>query len=148
MLLSRSAHAHLRSKILAEGIKEIIAELLLVDIINFITFIHSEQFANIQDVVNSSIELYFKHGTLAYGWGAEIVLDWGKVPAVTLDMEFRHQRVWVVFKLNLLAENSNVVIQHISFKNSGCSQEQETRLLIEALADARLQKKDPDEAFG
>jgi hypothetical protein len=140
MLLSRSAHAQLRSKILAEGVKEVVAELLLVDVIDFITYIHSEQFANIQDIVNSSIELFFKPGTLSYGWGAEVELDWGKMPAVILDMEFRHQSVWVIFKLTLLAGRTNVAIQHISFAKASVCAEQDTRMLIEAVADARLPK--------
>jgi hypothetical protein len=140
MLLSRSAHAQLRSKILAEGVREVVAELLLVDVIDFITYIHSEQFANIQDIVNSSIELFFRPGTLSYGWGAEVQLDWGKTPAVILDMEFRHKSVWVVFKLTLVVGQTSVAIQHISFAKTSECPEWDTRMLIEAVADARLPK--------
>jgi len=41
---------------------EPVAELRLVDVADFLAYIHAEKFANIQDIVNSSVELFFKTG--------------------------------------------------------------------------------------
>jgi len=49
LLRQKDSQALLRTKALAEGLKEVAAELRLVDLADFVTFIHREQFANIQD---------------------------------------------------------------------------------------------------
>ena len=44
-------------------------ELRLVDAGDFIAYIHDGKFANIQHIVNSSVELFFKPGTVTFGGG-------------------------------------------------------------------------------
>jgi hypothetical protein len=130
--------AELRANALREAVEAVAAELRLVDVADYIAYIHSEQFANIRDVVNSSIEPFFKPGALSYGGGADFELDWDKAPAIILDMEFRHRSVVVVFKLILRAFRTSVTIEHFSVGNAAGGPEGETRRLIEAMADARL----------
>lgn len=112
-------------------------ELRLVDAGDFIAYIHDGKFANIQDIVNSSVELFFKPGTVTFGWGAEFELDWNDTLAITLDMEFRHGPVWLVFKLILRAMQTEVKIEHFSPKGSLASR-QDLTVLIDAINDARL----------
>src|SRR3974390_3360022 len=83
-------HVDLLTKALGAAFDPVAAELRLADAGDFIAFIHDEKFANIQDIVNSSVELYFKPGTVSFGWGAEYELDWVSSPVITLDMELRH----------------------------------------------------------
>jgi hypothetical protein len=87
-----------RIELLANALRAVLepvaAELRLIDAGDFIAFIHDEKFANIQDIVNSSVELFFKRGALSFGWGAEYELDWNGSPAIILDMEFRRASVW------------------------------------------------------
>ena len=62
----------------------------MMNVADYISFIHLEQFNNIRDIVNSSMELYFKHGTLSYGCTADYELEWDQPPSILLDLEFRH----------------------------------------------------------
>ena len=109
----------------------------MVDAGDFIAFIHDEKFANIQDIVNSSVELFFKPGAVSFGWGAEFELDWNSAPVISLDMEFRHGSVWLVFKLILRALQTDVKIAYFSPSRSSGDSGQDLAALIEALADAR-----------
>jgi hypothetical protein len=140
LLRQRDGQALLRTKALAEGLREVAAELRLVDLADFVTFIHREQFANIQDLVNSSVELFFKHGTLIYGAMANFDLDWDRSPTVTLGMEFHYQSVTILFDLMLQAKDAGVEIRAISFDGSPASPEEETKIFIEAITAARLLK--------
>jgi hypothetical protein len=128
----------LRARALAEGIKDVAAELRLINVADFIAYIHLEKFANIQDIVNSSVELFFKHGTLSYGLAADFELDWGNTPSIFIDMEFRHMSVSVIFSLVLRALHASVDIRAISFGEGSKNPEADTQHLIAAIADARL----------
>ena len=123
---------------IAEAIKEVAAELRLIDLADFVSFIRLGQFANIQDIVNSSIELYFKHGTLTYACSADYQLEWESSPAVLIDMEFCHRQVSAVFNLTLRPENASIELHSISFGSGVTGPEMEISRLAAAMADARL----------
>jgi len=127
-----------REKALADGIKEVAAELRLIDIVNLAVFVHLEKHGNIDDLVSSSAELYFKPDTLRYGWASQVDLTWGGPARVYLDMEFRHMGVTVFFSLMLGALTASVDIHSISFDMSSDDPEENTSRLIDAIADARL----------
>ena len=63
-----AAKTHFRAveKIIAESVVDVATELRLADVCDLMLFIRCEQTANIEDLVNSSTELYFKNGTLKY----------------------------------------------------------------------------------
>ena len=65
-------------KALAAAAKEFAAELRLTDVVDLITFIRTENHPNLNDLVNSSAELYFKPGTLSYGWAADVDVRMGR----------------------------------------------------------------------
>jgi hypothetical protein len=134
----REGRIELLANALRAALEPIAAELRLVDAGDFIAFIHDEKFANIQDIVNSSVELFFKRGALSFGWGAEYELDWNGSPAIILDMEFRRASVWLVFKLVLRALQTDVKIVYFSSGKSSSDSMQDVAALIEAIADARL----------
>src|ERR1700746_1512773 len=94
-------HLFIREKALSEGIKEVAAELRLIDVADLITYIRSGQLANIGDLINSSAELVFKRGWLSNGWASYINVKWGSPSEIFLDMEFRHMSVWFCFSLGL-----------------------------------------------
>jgi hypothetical protein len=133
-------HLFVREKALSEGIKEVAAELRLIDVADLITYIRSGQLANIGDLINSSAELVFKHGTLTYGWAADTDVKWGNPPEIFLDMEFRHMSVWVCFSLGLGALHGSVGIHSITFDQPSENPRENTDRLVAALADARLIK--------
>lgn len=133
-----SDHSHLRAKAIADGIMDVAAELRMLDVADYISFIHREQFNNIRDIVNSSMELYFKHGTLSYGCAADYEIEWDRAPSILLDLEFRHREVVVRFNLILQAAHASVEICEISFGEGGGDEADDTRRLVAAIADARL----------
>ena len=138
LLGQRDDHVELPANALGTVFEPVAAELRLVDVADFIAYIHAEKFANIQDIVNSSVELFFKPGTLSFGWNAEFELDWNSLPVITLDMEFRHRSVWLVFKLILRALQTNVTVEHLSLGKTSGDPRQDLAALIAAIADARL----------
>lgn len=130
--------ADLRARILGDAIEQVAEELRLVDVADYIACIRFEQFADIQDIVNSSIELFFRAETLHYAWAAEFELDWSSAPKICIAMEFRHSDVWIVFKLVLGADATSVSIEHFEVGESCGDLKQDTSRMIEALAAARL----------
>lgn len=122
---------------LATALAPVVDDLRLVKVVDFIVYIHDEKLANIQDIVNSSAELYFKAGALAFGWNAGVELDWDTVPVIAFDIEFRHHSVWLVFTLLLHAEEFEVRLKHVSI--SGCvgDRQANTKLILDAIDDAR-----------
>jgi hypothetical protein len=131
-------HSLLRAKAIADGIMDVAAELRMLNVADYISFIHLEQFNNIRDIVNSSMELYFKHGTLSYGCSADYEIEWDQPPSVILDLEFRHQEVVARFNLTLQADHASVEISEISFGPGAGDEADDTRQLVAAIADARL----------
>lgn len=55
-----------RERALAEGIKEVAAELRLVEVVDYIAFLRLERYGNLSDIVTSSAELFLKPGVLRF----------------------------------------------------------------------------------
>ncbi len=144
--LKEDRHAADREKALAAVAMELAAELRLTDVVDLITFVRTENHPNISDLVNSSAELYLKPGTLSYGWAAEVDMHWTGKPSVKLDLEFQHQQVTAFFKLVLEPRQAGVELSHIEFESPSRAPSDNTRRLIEAVADARLTQKRRAEA--
>jgi hypothetical protein len=131
-------HAERRARALAEAVAAVGDELRLVDVADYIAYIRNEQLASLQDIVSSSVELYFKPGTLTFGWTASFELDWAMQPTITLGMEFRHREVWMIFALILRAAETSVRIEHLVLSAGMATAAMETERLIDVIADARL----------
>ena len=127
-----------REQALAESLREVAAELRLIEPADFVAYVRTEQFANIRTLVNSSTEMFFKPGTIRFGASADIVLDWGREPSVMLDMEFHHQRVDVYFRLLLESLAAGVEINYISFSTGCTDPDENTRYLRSAVENARI----------
>jgi hypothetical protein len=138
MLRQGNTYTLEREKVLADGLRDVAAELRLIDAADFIAFLRTEQFANLANLVNSSSEMYFKPNTLTFGHSGDVHLKWGEAPAIGLDMEFHHLGVAVYFRLLLQALQAGVDIHFIAFAESAADPEENTLRLAEAIADARL----------
>lgn len=138
MLKQGCDYALEREKALAEGLRDVASELRLIDAVDLVTFLRAEQFGNIKALVNSSTELFFKPGTLCFGSSGDVDLKWGCSPLVALDMEFHHLSVSVYFRLLLRALYAAIEINHISFEEGSRDPDENTRRLVDAIADARL----------
>lgn len=128
------------AKLLGAGFADVTADLRLIDAADLVAYIRLGQFANIGDLVNSSVELFFKEGTLSFGWSADAQIQWDRQPKISLDMEFRHMSVTVFFNLNLNARHGAVTVRRILFETpaNGADIAGNMRALADALADARL----------
>ncbi|MGA7384140.1 MAG: hypothetical protein WBW81_05455 [Methylocella sp.] len=138
LLEQHEGRFELPANALGKAFEPVAAELRLVDVADFIAYIHAGKFANIQDIVNSSVELFFKPGTLSFGWDAQFEVSWDRLPVITLDMEFRHRSVWLVFKLILRALQTNVTVEYLSVGATSGDPRQDMAALIETIVDARL----------
>jgi hypothetical protein len=131
-------HVRDLEKIIAEAIVDVATELRLADVSDLMLFIRSDQTANIEDLVNSSTELYFRNGTLKYALVAGCSVRWDALPTIMLDMEFRNAAVSVFFRLVLSQSRAAVEIIDIFFDEQGLAQEAKIDRLIAAVADAKL----------
>jgi len=135
----RRDHVAAPTSALAASFAPVAAELRLVNPADYIAYI----LANIHDIVNSSVELFFRPGTLAFGWGAEYELDWNSAPIIKLDMEFCHRAVWLVFKLVLGTSQTKVIVDHLSVGTTTGWSRQSVAPLLEAIGcAARLSGRD------
>ena len=136
----RQPHAASRERIVADAIAEVVSELRLVDVADYVAFIRLEHFANVADIVDSAAELYFMPGTLRLGHGAEALLAWTGEPRIVLDLELKPAGVTVYFTLTLAAEAAAVEIGYVSFDDASADPEANSAFLACALADARIVK--------
>ncbi|MEX6504963.1 hypothetical protein [Jiella sp. M17.18] len=127
-----------RERVLADGIKEVAAELRLVEVVDYVAFLRLERFGNLADIVTSSAELYFKPGVLRFANSGDIQLTWGTVPIVILGLEFRHAGFDIRFRLELGASIAAVDITYMTFDGPEVSPELATEDLRRAVADAHL----------
>jgi hypothetical protein len=125
-------------EMLADIVRSLACELRLIEIGDLINYIQNQSFANLQDLINSSAELYFRAGTLQFGWGANVFTTWANPPAVSVDLEFRNLGVTVFFALMLKSDSAAVSIHDICFDNPEPRQARQTELLALALDDSRL----------
>jgi hypothetical protein len=130
-------HVQVRTEVLEEALKNVAAELLLIDLVDLVTYIRTEQFSNLEDLVNSSVELLFKPGTLSFGWAADLDVRWGSPPTIRFDMEFRHMSVTAFFNLTIGPFAPRVEIYGLSFDGYGQDPSENTQRLISAIDDAR-----------
>jgi hypothetical protein len=125
-------------RILGESLADVATELRLVNVIDLIGYVRAGRFANLEDLVNSSAELYFRHGALRYGWSAELDVVWHSPPTVCLDMEYCWRDVTIFFRLSLNARRAGVEIRHIDFAGGETAAPNRLRRLSQSLAESRL----------
>ncbi len=125
-------------KLLAESLADVATELRLINVVDLIVYVHAQRCANLEDLVNSSAELYFKHGALRYAWSADLEVLWDALPTISLNMEFCWHGVTAFFNLCLNAARAGVDIQHLAFDGSCGEAAERLRLFSLAVADSRL----------
>lgn len=125
-------------EILAHAIKDVVAELCLADASIIVSYVCNGLHANIEDLIDSSTELFFHPGALRYGHAADVSFEWGKSPAVILDMEFVQPSVSVFFKLVLHGFYVGVAIQRILLSTRSGDEKLDLKHFATALNDARV----------
>jgi len=126
---------------IASALKPFATEMHLIDVVDLVAFVRTDQHANIEDLVKSSAELFFKTDTLRYSMAASVDLTWDSTPIVKLDLEFFNLGVWIYFTLVLQHPHNAVDVAYIEFSNTSGSREDNTARLKEALQDARVKPR-------
>lgn len=136
----RQSHSSAREIIVADAISDIVAELRLVDVADYIAFIRLEHFACISDIVDSAAELYFMPRTLRLGNGGEAHVEWEGAPRIELDLELRPSGATVYFKLALAAQQASVEVNYVAFDEPDADPERNTAFLRTAIEAARIRR--------
>jgi len=139
----RQPHASPREIIVADAIKEVVSELRLVDVVDYIAFIRLEQFGCISDLVDSAAELFFQPGALRLGFGGEVHVGWTETPRVVLDLELRPGGATVYFALTLTALHASVEINYVAFDEPDSDPEVNTAFLAAAVERSRIRRSAP-----
>ena len=129
------------AELIQSNLKEVADELRTIDLIDIVNFIRLESFSAIEDLLQSSTELFFKEGTLTFAWMAEVEMTWGNLPTVRLGMEFRHDPVAVFFDLWVSAFDLAVRVGAVLFDGEVADPRQGLGHLAEALRHARLPQR-------
>ncbi|MEI5681203.1 hypothetical protein G6N74_24345 [Mesorhizobium sp. CGMCC 1.15528] len=136
----RQPHASTREIIVANSIQEVVSELRLVDVADYIAFIRLEQFGCISDIVDSAAELFFMPGTLRLGHGGEAHVGWSENPRIVLDLELRPAGATVYFALTLTALHASVEVNYIAFDMADEDPEKNSAFLEASLEQSRIRK--------
>ncbi|RFC64089.1 hypothetical protein DYI37_06920 [Fulvimarina endophytica] len=136
-----------REKLLADAIREFVAELRLVDVADYVAYLRFENYANIEDIVASSAELTLKPFVLRFANSGDVNISWGTKPIIGLALEFQHDGVTVHFRLELSAATAAVDITFVDIDGPSLGEEAATERLAFALRDARLVGMDEPDDF-
>lgn len=140
--MNRQPHSAAREVIVADAIRDVVGELRMIEVADYIAFIRLESMASIADIVDSAAELYFMPGTLRFGLGGEARVAWGEVPSILLDLELRPHGAVIYFTLRLDAAQAGVEVNYISFEQPSEDPDLNTRFLENGLASARIRKSE------
>lgn len=106
-----------------DAVKEVALELRSVDVIDLASYIHTLKLANVGDLINSALELYFKPQTLVFSYSGDVELTWFGMPSVSLDMELHCSGIDVYFCLVIEALSVGVHINYLSLDGVACDKE-------------------------
>ncbi len=141
--MNRQPHSNSREIIVANAIQQVVSELRLVDVADYIAFIRLESLACIADIVELAAELYFMPGTIRLGHGGEAHVGWTAYPSIVLDLELRPRGATVYFQLTLTAEHASVEVNYVAFDDASPNPDDNTAFLETTLEDARIRKTAP-----
>lgn len=141
--MNRQPYTVAREVIVADAIQDVVNELRLIDLADYVAFIRWEAMASIADIVESAAELYFVPGTLRFGHGCEAYVTWTEPPRILLDLELRPRGATVYFTLCLSALRAGVEVSYVAFADPPHDPEVNSALLEAALDNARIRKTLP-----
>lgn len=139
----RQSHSETREEIVSEAIREVVRELRMVEVADYIAFMRLEHFACIADIVDSAAELFFMPGTVRLGNGGDAIVGWDEVPRILLDLELRPRGATVYFTLSLSDRQAGVEVNYVSFDAPDPCPEKNTDFLRKAISSARIRKTEP-----
>ncbi len=133
MLKEQSEHTDQWEVLIGAVLREFAAELRMINVIDLVVFIETEQHGNIENLINSSAEMFFMPGSLAFANFAYVDLDWSRPPTVVLSLKLCQPDVTVFFDLKLSDDFAEIDLNHVEFRQRSEDQNENTRLLERAI---------------
>ena len=125
-------------KLLGDALAGFAAEFRMIDVVNLIADIHHERHGNLEDLVNSAAELFFKSDVLSFSKVGHVEIGWGSAATISIWMEFIHASVCARFQLQIGTDHAGVHLDYLKTgemdKKPGCQVTQ----LAAAIAEASL----------
>jgi hypothetical protein len=134
----RQDHVEPREILVAEAIRNVVSELRMVDLADYVAFLRMGRIGNISDIVDSAAELYFMPGTLRFGHGGEAHVCWSTPPRIVLDLELRPRGATVYFTLALGEKDASVEVNYVAFDEPAGDPFENTDFLRTAIQEAAL----------
>jgi hypothetical protein len=100
-------------EILAYSIKDVVCDLCLADADIILSYVANKLHGNLNELVMSSTELFFKDNTLSYARTSGLEYEWGCPASITIDLEFAHGPLSVLFQLVLGSDDIGVRINRM-----------------------------------
>ncbi|WP_127522127.1 hypothetical protein [Mesorhizobium sp. Z1-4] len=141
--MHKQAYSISREAIVANAIQDFVAELRMVELADYVSFIHLGHLANLADIVDSAAELYFMPGTLRLGHGGNLDLSWSGEQKVVLDLELKPAGATVFFSLSLGDQQAGIDVNYVAFDRPADEPETNTAFLETALEASRIRKSTP-----
>lgn len=124
-------------RLLAECMVDMLADLRQVDMDQLAALVLAGAHANIEDLVHSATELFFRERTVSYAWSSEVEIAWGQPPVLHLDLEFQFGGVFLAFRASLRAADAGLTLRALMFDDAPAEGHAERDRLLAALAAAR-----------
>ncbi|TAN02419.1 MAG: hypothetical protein EPN45_11285 [Rhizobiaceae bacterium] len=134
----RQDHVEPREIIVAEAIQNVVSELRMVDLADYVAFLRMGRIGNISDIVDSAAELYFMPGTLRFGHGGEAHVYWSNPPRIVLDLELRPRGATIYFTLALREKDAAVEVNYVAFDEPANDPLENTNFLRTAIREAAI----------
>jgi len=127
-------------RILAEGLKSFLHEMVMIDGGVMVGFVCNGQHANLGDIIGSSTETAMKPGRLRYCNDARLDFDWGERPAVTIAMELADDRLTASFRIVFGGDHVGVDVRGVQFTEAVGGPDEALARFAASVEDARLPK--------
>lgn len=100
---------------LAEHMVGVLAELRRVDADALAELVLAQSHSNIEDLIVSSAELFFRARAVAYAWSCALEIAWGRTPVMHFDLEFQRDGVFLAFRASLGTFDAGVSVRALMF---------------------------------
>lgn len=128
-------------RLLAEAMVDVLADLRQVDMDHLAALVLAEAHANVEDLVHSATELFFRDRTVSYAWCSEVEIVWGRPPLLHIDLEFNHGGVFLAFRATLGTYDAGLTLRALMFERGPAGPDHERDILTAALATARRPRR-------
>lgn len=124
--------------ILAHAVVDVLTDLRQIDYDRIADLILRQSHSNIADLVTSAAELFFRADALSYAWSSGLVLLWEEQPQLFLDLEFRFEGLFCIFRAQLSTTAAAVALKSVVFDGPVETGEEALAVFRRAVHRARL----------